>query len=406
MTGDQLLQRDLNVFLVAGEHSGDALGARLMSAIRRHCSDRVRFEGVGGPRMEKAGMDSLFPMSEVAVMGPVAILLALRRLASRVHQTVDAAAADKPDVIVIIDSPEFTHRVAQRIRPRLPDVPIINYVSPSVWAWRPRRAPAMRAYVDHVLALLPFEPDVHRALGGPPCTYVGHPLIERSSEFESIDPAPLAKRLKLSPHRPVLVVLPGSRRSEIARLMEPFRGAIELLLKQDRLPQVIVPVLSSTRAAVEEGLGRWPIIPHVVEGEADRLSAFKLARVALAASGTVTLELALLGTPMVVAYKVERLAAPFLRRMITAHSIVLPNLVLGQNVFPEFIQEQCTPDRLAAALLEVMADGPARQAQLDALARLPDAFRLPAESASDAAAQVVLRYANKQADAVNTASAD
>jgi lipid-A-disaccharide synthase len=395
----------LKLFLVAGEHSGDALGARLMAALDRRCAGRISYAGVGGPLMERAGFPSLFPMSEVAVMGPVAIVLALRRLAARVHETVDAAIAADPDAVVIIDSPEFTHRVALRIRKRRPDVPIVNYVSPSVWAWRPGRAKVMRAYVDHLMALLPFEPAAHRELGGPPCTYVGHPLIERMGEFRAIDPAPLAKRLRLSPHRPVLVVLPGSRRSEVGRLMEPFGGALELLLKRDRLPQVVIPVVSSTRALVEQKLRRWPLIPHVIEGEADRLRAFKLANAALTASGTVTLELGLAGTPMVVAYQVEPLAAPFLRRMITAASIVLPNLVLGENVFPEFIQERCTPELLAGAVADLLVEGPSLAAQRNALARLPEALALPAASASDAAAEIVLRYAKKNADTVRTASA-
>lgn len=386
-------QRPLKLFLVAGEHSGDALGARLIAALDRRWGGRISYAGVGGPLMERAGFASLFAMSEVAVMGPVAIVLALRRLAARVHETVDAAIAADPDAVVIIDSPEFTHRVAVRIRKRRPDLPIVNYVSPSVWAWRPGRAKTMRAYVDHVLALLPFEPAAHRELGGPPCTYVGHPLIERIAEIRDVDPAPLRQRLRLSPHRPVLVVLPGSRQSEAGRLMDPFGGAMELLLKQDRLPQVIIPVVSSTRALVERKLRRWPLIPHVIEGETDRLRAFKLAHAALTASGTVTLELGLAGTPMVVGYKVEPLAAPFLRRMITAASIVLPNLVLGENAFPEFIQERCTPELLAGAVAELLADGPARTVQRAALAKLPAAFKLPAESASDAAAEIVLRYA-------------
>jgi lipid-A-disaccharide synthase len=386
----------LKLFLVAGEHSGDALGARLMAALEKRSGDRVRFSGVGGPLMEQVGFSSLFPISEVAVMGPVTIVLALRKLAARVHETVEAAIAADPDAVVIIDSPEFTHRVAMRIRKRRPELPIVDYVSPSVWAWRPGRAKAMRAYVDHVLALLPFEPAAHRELGGPPCTYVGHPLIERLDEFSKIDPAPLAERLRLSRHRPVLVVLPGSRRSEAGRLMDPFGGALELLLRQDRLPQVIVPVVSSTRALVKQKLRRWPLIPHVIDGETDRLRAFKLADAALTASGTVTLELGLVGTPMVVAYRVEPLAAPFLRRMITARSIVLPNLVLGENVIPEFIQERCTPELLAGAVSELLVDGPARAAQRKALAHLPAAFKLSADSASDAAAEIVLRYAKRK----------
>src|SRR5690606_25452220 len=182
----------LRVFLVAGEQSGDALGARLMGALRARLGDRVTFSGVGGPLMGKEGLETLFPLADVAVMGPLSILPRLPRIIRRVHRTVDAAIAMRPDVVVIIASPEFTHAIARRIRRRCPSLPIIDYVSPSVWAWRPGRAKRMRRYVDHVLALLPFEPDVHLRLGGPPCTYVGHPLIERRTWLDTLDPAPLA----------------------------------------------------------------------------------------------------------------------------------------------------------------------------------------------------------------------
>lgn len=381
-----------HVFLIAGEHSGDVLGARLMAAIEHMRPGRVRFSGVGGPLMEAQGLRSLFPISDVAVMGPVAIAAALPRLLARVRQTVEIAVAAKPDAVVIIDSPEFTHPIAKRIKARQPQLPVIDYVSPSVWAWRPGRAARMRAYIDHVMALLPFEPAAHQRLGGPPCTYVGHPLIERYPAMRSIDPTPLAERLKLSPHRPVLLLLPGSRRSEVSLLMGPFGGAIEVLLKRGKLPQVVIAALPSVRPLIERHLKRWPLIPHIIENEQDRLSAFKLARVALAASGTVTLELALAGTPMIVAYRVEHLAAPFLRRMITAPSIVLGNLILGENVFPEFIQERCTPALLADAVGELLADSPSRARQIAALAQIPPQLTLPFATPSAAAAEIVLQH--------------
>jgi lipid-A-disaccharide synthase len=389
----------VHVFLVAGEHSGDVLGARLMDAINESRPGGVHFSGVGGPLMEARGFRSLFPITDVAVMGPVAIAAALPRLLARIRTTARAALAAKPDVVVIIDSPEFTHPIAKRIKAQRPDQPVIDYVSPSVWAWRPGRAPRMRAYIDHVLALLPFEPATHERLGGPPCTYVGHPLVERQAEMAASDPAPLAQRLKLSPNRPVLLVLPGSRRSEIGRLMGPFGATMQLLLQQEKLPQVIVATLPAVRPMVEAGLRTWPLIPHIVDDDTDKLRAFKLARAALTASGTVTLELALAGTPMVVAYLVEPLSAPFLRRMIKAPSIVLPNLVLGENMFPEFIQERCTPLALAQAISELMQDGLARAAQLSALAALPSRITLPARSPSEAAAEIVLSYADNRASA-------
>jgi lipid-A-disaccharide synthase len=387
-------RHDLRLFLVAGEHSGDALGGRLMAAINTICKGRVHYLGVGGETMEHAGLASQFPLSDVAVMGPLSILPRLPRIISRVHRTVDAAIAAEPDAVVIIDAPEFTHPIAKRIRRRAPQIPIIDYVSPSVWAWRPGRARRMRRYVDHVLALLPFEPAAHERLGGPPCTYVGHPLIERLGWLRDLDTAPLVKRLRLDPKRLVLVVLPGSRSSEVGRLMEPFGKAVELLYERGVRPHVIIPVVPHVRARVEADLHSWVTKPHLVEGEEDKFRAFKLAHAALAASGTVTLELALAGTPMVVAYRVDAVAAQ-MRFLLKTPSIVLANLVLNENAFPEFIQEQCTPEILSAAIELLLRDTPERRAQAAALARISERMALASGTPSEAAADVVLHYAER-----------
>jgi len=385
--------QDLRLFVVAGEHSGDALGAKLMAAINARRRGRVRYVGVGGPHMAHEGLVSQFPMEEVAVMGPAAIARRLPLILRRIRGTVAAAIAAEPDALVIIDSPEFTHPIARRVRKRRPDIPIIDYVSPSVWAWRPGRAARMRRYIDHVLALLPFEPDAHQRLGGPPCTYVGHPLVERLSWIEALDAAPLAGRLGLSPGTPLIVVLPGSRSSEVRHLMEPFGQALKLLMDAGRKFDVAVPVVDSVRPLVEAHLSSWPGQPLLLSGEEDKFRAFKLARAALAASGTVTLELAVAGTPMVVAYKVDRVAHLPLRLLIKAPTAVLANLVLGERAFPEFLQGDCTPAKLAEALAALMDDGPARERQLAALARVPERLLLPEAAPSDAAAGVVLWYA-------------
>lgn len=385
--------RELRLFVVAGEHSGDALGANLMRALDQGRGGRIRYLGVGGPQMAAAGLSSQFPIAEVAVMGPLAILARLPSILRRIASTAAAAVAADPDVVVIIDSPEFTHPIARRIRRRRPEIPIIDYVSPSVWAWRPGRAPKMRAYVDHVLALLPFEPEAHARLGGPPCTYVGHPLIERLTFIRGLDPMPLARRLGLSADRQLLVVLPGSRPSEVGRLLAPFGEALQRLRERGRKFEVAIPVLGSVRQLIEAGVAHWPVKPHVLQGEADKFAAFRLARAALAASGTVTLELALAGTPMVVAYKVEPVVAPVLRRLIKAPSTVLANLILGARAIPEFHQEQCTPVKLANALAPLIDEGDARNRQLAALAAVPERMRLPRGTPSEAAASIILNYA-------------
>lgn len=386
---------ELRLFLIAGEHSGDHLGARLMDAINAARPGQVRYQGVGGDEMAARGLASQFPLADVAVMGPLEILKRLPRITRRVYQAVHAAIAAEPDAIVIIDAPEFTHAIAKRIRRRRPSIPIIDYVSPSVWAWRPGRARRMRAYVDHVMALLPFEPEAHARLGGPPCTYVGHPLIERTAWMETIDPRPLAARLALEPGRPVLVVLPGSRPSEVRRLMQPFGAAIDILVVQGLRPQLIVPTVASVRGLVEEGAAAWPVAHSIVESEDDKFAAFKLATAALAASGTVTLELALAGTPMVVGYRVDG-AARHLQFLVKTPAFALANLVLGRIAFPELMQDACTPGNLAAALAPLLADTAERRAQLEALAEIPGRMQVEAGTPSEAAARIVLGLAERR----------
>lgn len=387
--------RAYRIFIVAGEHSGDALGAKLMAALNGQLVGRVRYLGIGGPLMERHGLVSQFPLSDIAVMGLVPILKRLPSLIRRVYQTVDAAVSAEPDLVVIIDAPEFTHAVAKRIRKRRPAIPIIDYVSPTVWAWRPGRARKMAPYVDHLLALLPFEPAAHAELGGPPCTYVGHPLLERMAAINALDPAPFAAAHGIDRTRPVLLVLPGSRRTEVERLMGDFGAAVALVAQRQPGLQVIIPAMPNVRALIEAKVAAWPDaagIPLIFAGddETAKLQAFKLARAALAASGTVTLELALTSTPMVVAYKVDVLISTF-RHIIKAKTCVLPNLITGERAIPEFLQEDCTPDALAGALDTVMRDTPERAAQLAELARVPTCMAITgATSASEAAARVVM----------------
>ncbi len=379
------------IFVVAGEHSGDVLGGKLLEALKAKAgADAFVFAGVGGECMEAAGLRSIFPLSDVAVMGLAAILARLPQLLRRVNQTADAAVAFNPDALVIIDSPEFSHAIAKRVRKRRPQIPIVDYVSPTVWTWRPGRARKMRPYVDRLLALLPFEPDVHARLGGPACTYVGHPLIERADWIDTLDAEKLRARLGLTPGVLVLVVLPGSRASEVSRLMQPFGEAIALLQQQIGPVELILPVVPSVRPLIEEGLAGWPKRPHLAVGEEDKFAAFKLAQAALAASGTVTLELAVAGTPMVVAYRTDWLTASIARAVLQAHSVVLPNLVLGENAFPELLQENCTPEKLSTALKPLLASSLERNAQLSALGRIREKMFLPAGTPSSKAAEVVL----------------
>ncbi len=379
--------RTTRVALIAGEHSGDQLGYKLMRALRAQTGGGIEFTGVGGEAMEAEGLKSLFPLGEIAVMGFLPVVAKLPTLLARIRQTADAVLAARPDALVIVDSPDFTHRVARRVRRALPELPVIDYVSPSVWAWRPGRARAMRAYVDCVLALLPFEPEAHARLGGPRCVFVGHPLIERLNELRP--DADEARRRASEP--PLVVVLPGSRHAAIARLMDDFGGALALVARDCGPFELVLPTLPHVESEVRARAQKWAVEPRIEVGEAPKLAAFRAARAALAASGTVTLELALAGAPMVGAYKVSRLEEQLKHVFTLPDSFLLPNLILGERAIPELLQWDCAPARLAAALAAIMRDGPVRSAQLAALARLDALMRLPdGEAPSERAARETL----------------
>ncbi|MGL4394984.1 MAG: lipid-A-disaccharide synthase [Hyphomicrobium sp.] len=396
-SSDTTSAQPLRVFIVAGEHSGDALGGKLMTALQLRHAPGVTFAGVGGHDMQAAGLASLFAIEDVAVMGPLNILPALPRIVRRVYQTVDAALAFAPDVLVIIDSPEFTHPIAKRVRKRAPQIPIINYVSPSVWAWRSGRARKMRGYVDEILALLPFEPDAHARLGGPRCTYVGHPLIEQLDAMRAADADALAARLGIAPTKKVLLVLPGSRRSEVDRLIGIFGGAVNLLGAQRDDIEVIVPALPHVHARISDAAKGWRVKTHLIGRADDKYAAFKLASAAIAASGTVTLELALAGTPMVIGYTVDPLMGIVLRRLLKTDVAGLANHVLGEKAFPELMQEACTADLIARTVAPLFEDSPERRAQLAALNAIAPRMDLHGGTPSAAAAETVLACVTRQA---------
>ena len=371
------------IFLIAAEESGDRLGAGLMVALRERLGPAVRLVGIGGRHMAEQGLDSLVSVQGLSIIGFASIPKKLPMILKRLRDATDAVLKENPDVLVLIDSPDFTHRVARRVRARDPSIPVVNYVPPTVWVWRGGRAKKMRAYVDRVLAVLPFEKEVHRRLEGPPCSYVGHPLLE---DLDALRPnaEELARRVTAPP---VLVVLPGSRRSEIRRNMAVFGETLRLLRAQGVTFEPVLPttpgLLDSVRAAAES----WPVQPRIVVSDSDKRAAFRNARAALAKSGTVTLELALAGVPMVTAYRVTEIEAFVARRVIQTSSIILANLILGENVIPEFLQQDFTAENLAPALRDILADTPARRRQVDAFARLEEIMstggRRPSELAAD-----------------------
>jgi lipid-A-disaccharide synthase len=387
----------VDVFLVAGEESGDRLGAALMRALRERTGGQVRFVGVGGREMAAEGVASLYPIADLPIIGFSAIPRRLPKILRLMRLTVKAVVAKRPHVLVVIDSPGFTQRIARRVRAADPTIAIVQYVSPSVWAWRPGRARAMRAYIDHVLALLPFEPAVHQRLGGPACTYVGHPLVEQvrnlRPNFEE------ARRRLAAP--PVLLVLPGSRAGEIERLLGVFSDAVALV--RDRLGslEVVVATVPHLVDPVRTAMARWPLRARIVVESADKQAAFRTATVALAKSGTVTLELALAGVPMIAAYKVTALEYLAVGRGILKRlpSIILTNLLLGENVVPELLQHNCTAEKLAAALLPLFGDTPERRRQVEAFSRLDAIMEVGSSVPAMRAADVVLAAARRAAPA-------
>jgi lipid-A-disaccharide synthase len=310
----------------------------------------------------------------------------LSKILRRIQEAADAVIAAKPDVLVIIDSPEFTHRVARRVRKRAPGIPIVDYVCPSVWAWRPGRARAMRTYVDHVLALLPFEPKAMNDLGGPPCTFVGHPLSERLVDLR---PNELEARLRRA-DPPLVLVLPGSRTGEIRRMAPVFGSAIAHVAKQYGPFEAVVPAVPRLGDAVRAAVATWPIPARVTADPDEKHEAFRTARAALTKSGTSTLELAIAGVPMVAAYKVSLLEAMVGSILIHAPSAILANLVLGKNVVPEFLQHDCTAERLAAALVPLLRDTVERRRQIEAFSQLDDIMEIGTAKPSVHAASLVL----------------
>ncbi|WP_296070602.1 lipid-A-disaccharide synthase [uncultured Agrobacterium sp.] len=329
----------LKVAVVAGEVSGDLLGADLIRALKMQYNGPVELVGVGGEALEAQGLVSLFDYSELSIMGFTQVLKKLPKLIARINQAAATIAAAKPDVLLIIDSPDFTHRVAKKVRKQLPDLPVVNYVCPSVWAWKEYRATAMLSYVDHVLALLPFEPEAMRRLGGPPTTFVGHRL--------SVDPDVLAVRQKRAGRAlpeagqpKTILLLPGSRSTETTRLMEPFLEAAKAFVKRNGPARFLLPTVPRQEQRIRDMAATWPedIRPQIGVDSAFKWNAFAEADAAIAASGTVILELALAGVPTISVYKTDWIFTMLSKRVKTWTG-ALPNLIADYAIVPEYFNE-------------------------------------------------------------------
>lgn len=339
------------VFLVAGEPSGDLLGARLMAALKEKTGGAVRFAGVGGPLMEAEGLASLFDIREIAVMGLVEVIGHIPTVFRRIRETEAAARDLRPDVFVSIDSPGFSLRVSEALKGE--GFPLVHYVAPSVWAWKPKRAKRIAAFLDHLLCLLPFEPpyfEVH----GLASTFVGHPAVEAVARTP--DPVALRDRLGLAAAAPLLSVLPGSRRGEVTRHAGIFGAALGRL--KDRHPglQALVPTVPNVAEQVREAVAAWPVPAHPLLGQEDKYAAFAASRAALAASGTVGIELAVAGLPAVMAYRVNWISAAMVPLFVNLRYASIASLVLDRLVQPECLQFDCNPKKLSGVLEELIED--------------------------------------------------
>jgi len=376
--------------LVAAEASGDDRGAGLARALKRRLGDEVRFVGVGGEAMAAEGVQSPFDIGEISILGLWEGLLAYPKIVRRVRETAALAAREKPDVAVLIDSWGFTLRVAQRLRRLDPALPLVKYVGPQVWATRPGRAKTLARTVDHLLSIHAFDAPWFEA-AGLPVTFVGNSAL--SLDFAKARPRRLRAELAIGDDQPVLLVLPGSRPSEVKRLLPVFEEAVNILKAQDPELQVIVPAAPTVAEMVKSRVAGWPHRAHVLEGEGAKLSAMKAATVALACSGTVTTELALAGLAMVVGYKLGPITAEILRRLIRTRYITLFNVAAQAFVAPELVQENCTGPNLARELALRLDDGELRHrqvvAQYAALDKMGRGGPDPNEAAADAVLEIV-----------------
>ena len=378
----------LKLAVVAGEVSGDLLGGDLVAALKRRHDGPVELVGVGGEALEAQGLHSLFDYSELSIMGFIQVIKRLPKLLARIRQTAEAIIAAKPDVLLIIDSPDFTHRVAKRVRKALPDLPVINYVCPSVWAWKEYRAQKMLAYVDHVLAVLPFEPAAMQRLDGPTTTYVGHRLTVDANLLETRRQRALRGATGPDTSKTILL-LPGSRASEIRQLLPVFERATEELSRRNDDVRLLLPTVPRQEALVRSLVETWQVKPDILVGQDAKWSAFAQADAAMAASGTVILELGLAGVPVVSTYKTEWLAR-FVMSRIKVWTAALPNLIADYAVLPELINDVLRPGLLARYMERLSNDTPERAAMLAGYDLVWERMQTE-QPPSDKAAEVLLQ---------------
>ncbi len=387
-------------FLIAGEPSGDALGAALMAGMKQLDPDAV-FTGVGGPLMQVEGLDSLFPMDELSVMGLAEVLPKYRQLMRRITQCTEAVVKMAPDALITIDSPDFCLRVAKRVK-AVSDIRTVHYVAPTVWAWRPGRAAKMAQMIDHVLALFPFEPPYMEAVGIR-CDFVGHPVVS-SPKADDADAAAFRAAHGIAADAPLILVLPGSRLGEVGRLAPIFGQALAPVLARHPEARVVLPAAAPVARQVQSLVKSWPTAPIILDPRArskedalaEKRAAFRAADVALAASGTVSLELAAAQTPMVIAYDMNWFSRKMIARMLRIDTVTLVNIVTDTRAVPEFLGDDCVPGPIGAAVLDLLDDQGARAAQITAAAETMRLLGQGGEAPGLRAARAVLNGLDKR----------
>lgn len=359
----------MRIFLISGEASGDRLGAALMEGLSDLLDDEVEFLGVGGPLMQAQGMENLFPMDELSVMGLAEILPKYRQLKRRIAETAEAALQAKPDVMISIDSPDFCLRVAKLVK-AASDIRTVHYVAPSVWAWREGRATKMAKVIDHVLALLPFEPPLMEA-AGMECNFVGHPVVSEP-QASNVEATLFRAKHKLGQNK-TLLVLPGSRRGEVSRLTPVFGAALQEIVQAEPDLKLVIPTTGNVTDLVREAVADWPVKPVILDPRGmepevyklEKAAAFAAADAALAASGTVSLELAAAGTPMVIAYDMNWLSRILISRMLKVDTVTLVNLVSETRTVPEFIGKNCQPEKIAPVVVKILGGARGQQEAME-----------------------------------------
>lgn len=385
------MDRDPLIFIIAGEPSGDRIGAEIIQSITRKRNGKVRFAGVGGSHMAQEGLTSIFPLSDLTLMGIIEIIPKLPTLLRRFNQTLEAILGVNPDLVLTIDCPDFCLRVSQKAKKM--GYPVIHYTAPTVWAWRPGRAKKIARFLDHLLLLYKFEKkyfdEVHL-----PNTFVGHPLCYAQISKRKI--APFLKKYKIASTTPLVCVLPGSRRSEVIYLMPIYYQAIKKILEKHPKTHFILPIAPTVKDIIVGALEGWDLPITLVEGEEDKYAAMNASKVAIAASGTVTLELAMAKLPMVITYIMHPITAWLGRLLIRTKYIGLPNIILNKLFVPELIQEKCTPEGIFKEVNKLLEKKKEHDAQVKGFEELSDARTLQDQTPSDKAADVILDFLEKR----------